>query len=96
MPWGKTHMGSYVPFVDFCYAHIFLRCFLVVATCSVSMLWHCHSPNRSYAFDVTKLQAGVDCAQKFLVEVSNISLRRPIATNLARIRGFDFNLCKNY
>ena len=73
-------------------------CFLVVATCSVSRLWHCQSSNINYPFDVTKGQAGVDCAHMFLVEHSNISLRRHIiAMNLARIRGFiNFNLYKNY
>ena len=89
---GKTHMGSYVPFVDF-----FCTYFpAMVATCSASMLWHCNSSNINYPCDVTKRQAGVDSAQMFLVEHSNISLRRPIATNLARIRGFNFNLYKNY
>ena len=60
------------------------------------MLWQCQSSNINYLFDVTRGQAGVDCAQMFLVEHSNISLRRPSATNLAQIRGFNFNYYKNY
>ena len=61
------------------------------------MLWQCQSSNINYLFDVTRGQGGVDCAQMFLVEHSNISLRRPpSATNLARIRGFNLNYYKNY
>ena len=78
-------MSRLCPIRRFYYAHTF------VATCSTSMLWHCQSSNINYPFDVTKGQAGVDCAQMFLVEHSNIFLGRPVATNLARIRGFNFN-----
>ena len=49
-----------------------------------------------YAFDVTKGQTGLDYAEMFLVKHSNISLRRHIANNLARIRGFNFTFYKNY
>ena len=38
----------------FYYAHIFLRCFLVVAICSASMVLRCHSSNINDPFDVTK------------------------------------------
>ena len=94
---GQNAHGQLCTIRRFFYAHdLFPRCFLVVATCSASMLRHCNSSNINYPCDVTKLQAGVDSAQMFLVEVSNISLRRPIATNLARIRGFNFNLYQNY
>ena len=51
-----------------------------------------NSSNINYPVDVTKGQAGVDCAQMFLVEHTKISLRRPIATNLARIRRFNLYL----
>ena len=97
---GQNAHGQMCPIRQFYYAlnahTAFLRCFVVVATFSASMLWHCPSSNINDTFDVTKGQAGVDCAQIFLAEHSNISLRRPIATNLARIRGFNFNLYKNY
>ena len=83
MPRGKTHMGRYVPFVDF---------IMHILSCDVFLsLSHVQHP-----FDVTRGQAGVDGAQMFLVEHSNISLRQLIATNLARIHGFNFNFYKNY
>ena len=66
MPRGKTH-GQICPVRRFYYAHTFLRCFLVVVTCSASMLWQCQTSNINYLFDVTKRQAGVDCATKCLL-----------------------------
>ena len=40
--------------VSLLFVLIYKRCFLVIATCSASMLWHCHSSNMNYPVDVTK------------------------------------------
>ena len=43
----------------------------------------------THPFDAAKGLAGVDWAKAFLARHADISLRRPIATSLARIRGFN-------
>ena len=83
--------ADYVPFVDFI-MHI-LSCDVFLSLPHVQRLCYGIASHPTSIIHSTWLKEKVKwIVHMFLAEHSNISLRRPIVTNLARIRGFNFNV----